>query len=86
MSVLPGQLSLTMITTPAWVECFKTCRHFDSHAAYPPDRFPGNRRMRRCTYSMHEHGTSGEEFWQEVQSGVVEMYCKYYETEEEQNQ
>ena len=30
MIPIPGQMTLERITTPPWVECFKTCRHFDS--------------------------------------------------------
>lgn len=77
---IPGQMSLTTITTPPWVKCFKTCRHFDSHPEWPPDRFPGDPKQKRCTYHMKGYGTSGGEFWQERDSaGIVEMYCRQYE-------
>ena len=78
MIPIPGQMSMPRITTPPWVECFKTCRHFDSHPEWLPDRFPYTQ-IRRCTYHMQGSGTSGAEFWAENSGGIVEMYCRKYE-------
>lgn len=74
-----GQLDLfAMMETPLWEICFKTCRHFDSHPEWKPDLFPGTR-IRRCTYCLHEHGTSGKQFKSELKNNTWEMRCIYYE-------
>ena len=69
--ILPGEMQ------PKWVDCFKTCIHFEAHKDYPPDLFPGTR-TKRCSYCDHE-GTSGEQFRLEEIAGSVEMFCKYYD-------
>jgi len=79
---MTGQLDLfSMMETPLWETCFKTCRHFDSHPEWKPDTFPGTR-IRRCTYHMHEFGTSGKQFKGVFKDDVWEMYCIYYEGKE----
>lgn len=65
---------------PPWVECFKTCKHFDSHPDWPPDHFPGAPDVKRCTYCDHKYGTSGEQFETiDEGRGYIDMYCVHYE-------
>jgi len=77
---IPGQLSLfefmpEIIPQPPWVECFKMCKHFDSHQEWMPDFFPGQQGVKRCRYCDKGYGTSGKQFW--LEGG--HMYCKNWE-------
>ncbi len=77
--MIDGQISLMSVLIPPWIECFKTCRHFDSHAEFPPDQFPVPGKIKRCTYCLH-NGTGGEEMLlEETEKNTIEMYCLYYE-------
>ena len=66
------------VMRPEWEQCFKTCKHFDSHPDYPPDYFPGNRKHKRCNYCDHE-GTSGKQFEMKLVDNTWHMFCKFYE-------
>ena len=74
-----GQVSLFK---PPWIECFKTCKYFDSHPEWPPDTFPLPSDMKRCMYCDHQYGTSGKQFRMIYEGRSIEMYCVHYEEKE----
>jgi len=81
--MIDGQISIFSVFQPPFGECFHTCVHFDSHPDYKPDYYPVPGRIKRCLYHMHEHGTTGKQFWLETdEDGCIQMYCKYYELKE----
>ena len=78
---MTGQMTLFEyapdVFRPEWEDCFRTCKHFDSHPEYMPDYFPASRR-KRCNYCDHE-GTSGKQFILKRINNIWHMWCRYYE-------
>ena len=73
-----GQISFFEIIQPEWQECFKSCKHFDSHPDFMPDLFPSTN-IKRCQYCDHQYGSSGKQFRIEVENNKCHMYCVHYE-------
>ena len=76
--MIPGQMSFFEILHPQWIDCFNTCKHFDSHSDFMPDFFPFTR-IKRCRYCDHQYGSSGKQFWIETEDQIYKMYCVHYE-------
>lgn len=70
----------TTLLPPFFPKCQETCKHFDSHPEWKPDRFAWPPDKRRCTYCNHEYGTSGKQFkFENITEYTSDMYCIYYE-------